>query len=129
MYAVDCWDMICATKHGRYSIEMHGRQYKWTVRFGDGMVFMLHSDGFAVYCSIHSNIKAVRRRGQSKLMLDALATGLPLMLTELKKKKDVAVNDETMLAYSEGVQSITSIQEYHHSYKSAGWIKNENRAN
>eukprot|EP00957_Ditylum_brightwellii_P048937 3713568-Ditylum_brightwellii.AAC.1 len=51
------------------------------------------------------------------------------MLTELKKKKDVAVDDETLLAHSEGVQNLTSIQEYHHSYKSAGWIKNENREN
>eukprot|EP00957_Ditylum_brightwellii_P108388 8268683-Ditylum_brightwellii.AAC.1 len=60
-------------------------------------------------------------------MLDALATGLSLMLTELKKKTDVAVVDETLLAYSEGVQKLTSIQEYHHSYKSADWTKNENR--
>eukprot|EP00957_Ditylum_brightwellii_P183912 14008634-Ditylum_brightwellii.AAC.1 len=51
------------------------------------------------------------------------------MLTELKKKKDVAVEDETLLAYGEGIQNLTSIQEYHHSYKSAGLIKNENRAN
>eukprot|EP00957_Ditylum_brightwellii_P181910 13858807-Ditylum_brightwellii.AAC.1 len=102
MYAVGCWDMIRATKHGRYSIGMYGHQYKWTVRFGDGMVDMLCSDGFAVYCFIHSTVKAVRRRGQSKFMLDDLATGLPLMLTELKKKKDLAVEDETLLAYSEG---------------------------
>eukprot|EP00957_Ditylum_brightwellii_P179255 13655819-Ditylum_brightwellii.AAC.1 len=128
-YDVDCWDMICAAKYGRYSIEMYGHQYKWTVRFGDGMVDMQCSDGFAVYHSIHSNVKAVKRRGQSKFILDALVTGLPLMLTELKKKKDVAVNNETMLAYSKGIQNLTSIQEYHHSYKSAGWIKNENRAN
>eukprot|EP00957_Ditylum_brightwellii_P094268 7177107-Ditylum_brightwellii.AAC.1 len=91
MYTVDCWDMVHAAKHGR-------------------MVDMLHSDGFAVYCSIHSTIKAVRRRGQSKFMLDAFATGLPLMLTELKKKKHVAVDDETLLAYSEGIQNLTSIQ-------------------
>eukprot|EP00957_Ditylum_brightwellii_P068565 5205628-Ditylum_brightwellii.AAC.1 len=64
MYDVDCWDMIYAAKHGRYSIEMYGCQYKWAVRFGDGMVDMLRSDGFAVYHCIHSNIKAVRRRGQ-----------------------------------------------------------------
>ena len=69
------------------------------------MVDMLRSNGFAVYHSIHSTVKAVRRRGQSKFMLDALATGLLLMLTELKKKKDVAVEDETLLAYSEGVQT------------------------
>eukprot|EP00957_Ditylum_brightwellii_P000503 39043-Ditylum_brightwellii.AAC.1 len=30
MYAVDYWDLIRATKHGRYSIEMYGHQYKWT---------------------------------------------------------------------------------------------------
>eukprot|EP00957_Ditylum_brightwellii_P013399 1012138-Ditylum_brightwellii.AAC.1 len=64
MYAVDCWDLIHATKHGRYSIEMYGCQYKWMVRFGDGMVAMLRSNGFAVYRSIHSTVKAVRRRGQ-----------------------------------------------------------------
>eukprot|EP00957_Ditylum_brightwellii_P194242 14793785-Ditylum_brightwellii.AAC.1 len=29
----------------------------------------------------------------------------------------------------EGVQNLTSIQEYHHFYKSPGWIKNEHRAN
>eukprot|EP00957_Ditylum_brightwellii_P131926 10059796-Ditylum_brightwellii.AAC.1 len=64
MYAVDCCDMIRAAKHGRYSIDMYGHQYKWTVRFGDGMVDMLGSDGFAVYCSIHSTVIAVRRRRQ-----------------------------------------------------------------
>eukprot|EP00957_Ditylum_brightwellii_P120770 9212155-Ditylum_brightwellii.AAC.1 len=64
MYAIDCWDMIRAAKHGRYSIEIYGHQYKRMVRFGDGMVDILRSDGFAVYCSIHSNVKAVRRRGQ-----------------------------------------------------------------
>eukprot|EP00957_Ditylum_brightwellii_P126759 9662239-Ditylum_brightwellii.AAC.1 len=129
MYALDCWDFIRVAKHGRYSIEVYGRQYIWAVRFGDGMVDMLHSDGFAVYWSIHSTVKAVRKRRVSKFMLGALATGLPLMLTELKKKKDVAVEDETMLAHSEVVQNLTSIQEYHHSCKSAGWVKNENRAN
>eukprot|EP00957_Ditylum_brightwellii_P185576 14128604-Ditylum_brightwellii.AAC.1 len=89
---------------------MYGCQYKWTVRFGDGMVDMLRSNGFAVYRSIHSAVKTFRRRGQSKFMLDVLATGLPLMLTELKKKRDVAVEDETLLAYSEGIQNLTSIQ-------------------
>eukprot|EP00957_Ditylum_brightwellii_P178490 13596751-Ditylum_brightwellii.AAC.1 len=29
MFVVDCWDMVRATKHGRYSIEIYGRQYKW----------------------------------------------------------------------------------------------------
>eukprot|EP00957_Ditylum_brightwellii_P077369 5878692-Ditylum_brightwellii.AAC.1 len=29
MYAFDYWDMIRAATHGRYSIEMYGRQYKW----------------------------------------------------------------------------------------------------
>eukprot|EP00957_Ditylum_brightwellii_P120514 9194677-Ditylum_brightwellii.AAC.1 len=129
MYAVDCLDEIRAAKHGRYSIEMYGHQYKWMVRFGDGLVDMLQSNGFPVYCSIHSTVKAVRWRGQSKYMLDALATGSPLMSTDLKKKKDVAVEDETLLAYSEGVQNLTSIQEYHHSYKSDGWIRNDNRTN
>eukprot|EP00957_Ditylum_brightwellii_P178544 13600021-Ditylum_brightwellii.AAC.1 len=39
-------------------------------------------------------------------MLGALATGLPLMLTELKKKKKKnVVEDETLLEYSEGVQT------------------------
>eukprot|EP00957_Ditylum_brightwellii_P007859 594977-Ditylum_brightwellii.AAC.1 len=32
MYAIDCWDLIGAAKHGRYSIEMHGHQYKWMSR-------------------------------------------------------------------------------------------------
>eukprot|EP00957_Ditylum_brightwellii_P155521 11837973-Ditylum_brightwellii.AAC.1 len=129
MYAVDCWDLIHAAKHGRNSIEMYGCQYTRMVRFGDRKVDMLRSNGFAVYRSIHSVVKAVMRRGQSKFMLDALVTGLSLMLTELKKKKDVAVEDETLLAYNEGVQNLILIQKYHHSYKSAGWIKNKNRAN
>eukprot|EP00957_Ditylum_brightwellii_P140498 10704246-Ditylum_brightwellii.AAC.1 len=30
MYGVDCWDLICAPKHGKYSIEMYRWQYKWT---------------------------------------------------------------------------------------------------
>eukprot|EP00957_Ditylum_brightwellii_P007370 558877-Ditylum_brightwellii.AAC.1 len=89
MYDVDCWNLMRAAKHGRYSIEMYGCQYKWIIRFGDMMVDMLCSNDFAVYHSIHSIVKAIRRRGQSKFMLDALATGLPLLLTELKKKKNV----------------------------------------
>eukprot|EP00957_Ditylum_brightwellii_P013150 993192-Ditylum_brightwellii.AAC.1 len=32
LYAVDCWDLISAAKHRRYSIEMYGHQYKWTYR-------------------------------------------------------------------------------------------------
>eukprot|EP00957_Ditylum_brightwellii_P079176 6021754-Ditylum_brightwellii.AAC.1 len=32
MYAVDCWDLIHTAKHGRYSIEMYGRQYIWMSR-------------------------------------------------------------------------------------------------
>eukprot|EP00957_Ditylum_brightwellii_P092538 7046955-Ditylum_brightwellii.AAC.1 len=31
MYSVDCWDLIHAPKHGRYSVEMYSRVGKWTM--------------------------------------------------------------------------------------------------
>eukprot|EP00957_Ditylum_brightwellii_P030513 2311045-Ditylum_brightwellii.AAC.1 len=31
MYGVDCWDLIHAPTHGRYSVEMYGCVGKWTV--------------------------------------------------------------------------------------------------
>eukprot|EP00957_Ditylum_brightwellii_P097388 7417392-Ditylum_brightwellii.AAC.1 len=30
MYGVDCWDLIHVPKHGKYLIEMYGRQCKRT---------------------------------------------------------------------------------------------------
>eukprot|EP00957_Ditylum_brightwellii_P030022 2272280-Ditylum_brightwellii.AAC.1 len=49
MYGVDCWDLIRALKHGRYSVEMYGRVGKWTVRFGDGLCDLLQANGFSCY--------------------------------------------------------------------------------
>eukprot|EP00957_Ditylum_brightwellii_P207226 15352051-Ditylum_brightwellii.AAC.1 len=69
------------------------------------------------------------QRGQSKFMMEALAQGLPLMLTELKKKRDTANKDDMIQSYTESNQNHTSSAEYHHSFKSAGFIKNQNRAN
>eukprot|EP00957_Ditylum_brightwellii_P144975 11042071-Ditylum_brightwellii.AAC.1 len=69
------------------------------------------------------------QRGQSKFMMEALGRGLPLMLTELKKKRDTADNDDMTQFYTESNQNHPSSAEYHHSVKSTGFIKNQNRTN
>eukprot|EP00957_Ditylum_brightwellii_P152296 11594762-Ditylum_brightwellii.AAC.1 len=129
MYGVDFWDLICAPKHGKYLIEMYGRQYKWTVRFGDGSADMLQSNDFSYYKSIHQGNKAVRQRGQCKFLMEALCEGLPLMLTKLKKKRDTTNKDDMIQLYTDSNQNYPSNTEYHRSFKSTGFIKNLNRAN
>eukprot|EP00957_Ditylum_brightwellii_P001917 147154-Ditylum_brightwellii.AAC.1 len=49
MFAVDCWDLIQAPKHKKYSIEMCGCQGKWTVRMGNGLNDMLRANAFCTY--------------------------------------------------------------------------------
>eukprot|EP00957_Ditylum_brightwellii_P103672 7898492-Ditylum_brightwellii.AAC.1 len=49
MYDVDCWDLVHAPKHGRYSVEMYGRVGKWTVWFGDSLCDLLRANGFSCY--------------------------------------------------------------------------------
>eukprot|EP00957_Ditylum_brightwellii_P006682 507508-Ditylum_brightwellii.AAC.1 len=79
--------------------------------------------------SINEGNKAVRQRGQSKFMMEALGKGLPLMLTKLKKKRDTANEDDMIQFYTESNQNHPSSAEYHHSFKSTGFFKNPNRAN
>eukprot|EP00957_Ditylum_brightwellii_P021005 1583491-Ditylum_brightwellii.AAC.1 len=52
--------------------------------------------------------------------MEALGKGLSLMLTELKKKRDTANKDDMIQPSS---------AEYHHSFKSTGFVKNPNRTN
>eukprot|EP00957_Ditylum_brightwellii_P165045 12565751-Ditylum_brightwellii.AAC.1 len=60
--------------------------------------------------------------------MEALGKCLPLMLTELKKKRDTA-NDDMIQFYTESNQNHPSSADYHHSFKSTGFIKNPNRTN
>eukprot|EP00957_Ditylum_brightwellii_P021704 1637231-Ditylum_brightwellii.AAC.1 len=71
----------------------------------------------------------MRQRGQSKFMMEALGKGLPLMLTEPKKKRDTANDDDMIQFYTKSNQNHPSSPEYHHSFKSAGFIKNLSRTN
>eukprot|EP00957_Ditylum_brightwellii_P203154 15333452-Ditylum_brightwellii.AAC.1 len=105
MYGVDCWILICAPKHGKYLIEMYRRQYKWAVRFGDGSADMLWSNVFSYYKSINQGNKAVRQRGLGKFIMKALGNGLPLMLMELKKKRDTTDDDDMIQFYTESNQN------------------------
>eukprot|EP00957_Ditylum_brightwellii_P081669 6212634-Ditylum_brightwellii.AAC.1 len=60
--------------------------------------------------------------------MEALAQGLPLMLTKLKKKKDTNKDDMNQF-YTESNHNHPSRAEYHHPFKSTGFIKNQSRAN
>ena len=66
----------------------------------------------------------MRQRGQSKFMMEALGKRFPLMLTKLKKKRDTADDDDMIQFYTESNQNHPSSAEYHHSFKSTGFIKN-----
>eukprot|EP00957_Ditylum_brightwellii_P207720 15354252-Ditylum_brightwellii.AAC.1 len=105
MYGVDCWDLIHVPKHGKYLIEMYGQQYKSMVRFGDCSADMLGPNVFPYYKSIHQGNKAVRQRGHSKFVMEALGKGLSLMLTKLKKKRDTADKDDMIQLYTESNQN------------------------
>eukprot|EP00957_Ditylum_brightwellii_P064461 4891593-Ditylum_brightwellii.AAC.1 len=129
MYGVDSWDLICAPKHGKYVIDMYGRQYKLMVRFGDSSANMLWSNTFSYHKRINQRNKAARQRDQSKFTMKALGKGLQLMLTELNKKRDNAKDDDTIQFYTESNQNYPSSTEYHHSFKSTGFIKNPHRTN
>eukprot|EP00957_Ditylum_brightwellii_P046035 3492801-Ditylum_brightwellii.AAC.1 len=95
---------------------MYGRQYEWTVRFGDGSADMLQSNAFFSYKSINQGNKVVRKRGQSKFMMEALGKGLPLMLTKLKKKRDTVDENDMIQFYTESNQNHPSSTEYHYSF-------------
>eukprot|EP00957_Ditylum_brightwellii_P087384 6651819-Ditylum_brightwellii.AAC.1 len=58
MFAVDCWDLIWAPKHGKYSIKIYGCVGKWTVIFGDGLMDIQQANAFSTYRGVH--------RGNSK---------------------------------------------------------------
>eukprot|EP00957_Ditylum_brightwellii_P056438 4277763-Ditylum_brightwellii.AAC.1 len=62
MYDVDCWDLICAPKHGRYLVEMYGCVGKWTVQFGDGLCDLLRANGFFCYRAVSVGNNGIRRR-------------------------------------------------------------------
>eukprot|EP00957_Ditylum_brightwellii_P181065 13792881-Ditylum_brightwellii.AAC.1 len=61
--------------------------------------------------------------------MEALGKSLPLMLTELKKKRDTTNDNGMIQFYTESNQNHPSSAEYHCSFKSTGFIKNPNRTN
>eukprot|EP00957_Ditylum_brightwellii_P001397 109614-Ditylum_brightwellii.AAC.1 len=76
MYGIDCWDLICAPKHGRYLVEMYGHGGKWTVQFGDGLCDLLQANEFSCYHAVNVGNNGIRRRGQTKFITEALEEGL-----------------------------------------------------
>eukprot|EP00957_Ditylum_brightwellii_P042257 3200755-Ditylum_brightwellii.AAC.1 len=76
MFVVDCWDLIWAPKHGKYSIKMHGHQGKWTVRMGGGLNDMLRANSFCTYKACNRGNRQVRCHGQYKFLSEALDDGL-----------------------------------------------------
>eukprot|EP00957_Ditylum_brightwellii_P138645 10567346-Ditylum_brightwellii.AAC.1 len=73
---VDCWDLIRAPKHGRYSVEMYSHVGKWTVWFGDSLCDLLRANGFSCYSAVNIGNNVIRRRGQTKFITEALEEGL-----------------------------------------------------
>eukprot|EP00957_Ditylum_brightwellii_P155370 11827482-Ditylum_brightwellii.AAC.1 len=62
MYGINCWDLICAPKHGRYSVEMYDCVGKWTVWFGDSLCDLLQANGFSCYHAVNIGNNGIRRR-------------------------------------------------------------------
>eukprot|EP00957_Ditylum_brightwellii_P111645 8516127-Ditylum_brightwellii.AAC.1 len=75
MFAVDCWDLIQAPKHRKYSMEMYGCQGKWTVRMGDVLYDMLRANAFCTYNACNRGNPQVRCHGQYKFLSEALDDG------------------------------------------------------
>eukprot|EP00957_Ditylum_brightwellii_P000887 70516-Ditylum_brightwellii.AAC.1 len=76
MFGVDCWDLIRAPKHGKYSIKIYGHVGKWTVRLGDGLMDMQQANAFSTYSGVHRGNSKVRRHGQASFLTEALEQGL-----------------------------------------------------
>eukprot|EP00957_Ditylum_brightwellii_P200621 15293563-Ditylum_brightwellii.AAC.1 len=62
MYGVDCLDLVCVPKHGRYLVEMYGHVGKWTLWFGDGLCDLLRANRFSCYCAVNIGNNDIRRR-------------------------------------------------------------------
>eukprot|EP00957_Ditylum_brightwellii_P090608 6900489-Ditylum_brightwellii.AAC.1 len=88
MFAVDCWDLIQAPKHEKYSIKMYGCQGKWTTRIGDGLNDMLRANAFCTYKACNKGTSQVRCRDQYKFLSEALDEGFKQAVEELKQKKN-----------------------------------------
>ena len=78
MFGVDVFDQKRASKHRTYSIEMYGRQGKWTVRFVDGMIDFMLTSAFSMWSALAPN--NTRRRGHSYFV----STAVRDMLREAK---------------------------------------------
>eukprot|EP00957_Ditylum_brightwellii_P037076 2807247-Ditylum_brightwellii.AAC.1 len=76
MDGMDCWDLICAPKHSRYSVEMYGHVGKWTVGFGDCLCYLLQANGFFCCRAVNIGNNDIRRRSQTKFITKALEEGL-----------------------------------------------------
>eukprot|EP00957_Ditylum_brightwellii_P145635 11088763-Ditylum_brightwellii.AAC.1 len=63
IFAVDCWDLIQVSKHGKYSIKMYGCQGKWTVRVDYGLNDMLRANTFCTYKACNRGNSQVRCHG------------------------------------------------------------------
>eukprot|EP00957_Ditylum_brightwellii_P131183 10005779-Ditylum_brightwellii.AAC.1 len=72
MFADDCWDLIRAPKHRKYSINMCGCQGKWTVMIGDGLNDMLRANGFCSYKACNRGNPQVRQCSQYMFLSEAL---------------------------------------------------------
>eukprot|EP00957_Ditylum_brightwellii_P002018 155369-Ditylum_brightwellii.AAC.1 len=83
---IDCWDLICAQKHGEYSIKMYGCNGEWNFWFGDSLVDMLWVNSYSTYRGMRASDNRVRRHGQYKFVTKALEEGLQLDFNSLKNK-------------------------------------------
>eukprot|EP00957_Ditylum_brightwellii_P137992 10520208-Ditylum_brightwellii.AAC.1 len=123
MFVVDCWDLIWAPKHGKYSIEMYGYVGKWTMRFGDGLMDRQQASAFSTYRKVHMGNSKVNRHGQALFLTDALEQGLNWALSLSKCNSSKVFKDIVDLS----VYNPLPAEELHLQYKTKELTKNLNR--
>eukprot|EP00957_Ditylum_brightwellii_P041485 3141077-Ditylum_brightwellii.AAC.1 len=123
MFAVDCWDLIQAWKHGKYSIKMYVCVSKWTVRFGDGLMDMQQTNAFFTYRGVHMSNSKVRRCGYASFLTEALEQGLDWALSLSKYNSSEAFKDIVDLS----VHNPLPAEALHLQYKTKGFMRNLNR--
>ena len=66
MHFIDDVDLLRASKHGRYSMELYGKQCKWTIRFVEGCFDTASAQALKVFENVkaYNNIKTRRSHHQ-----------------------------------------------------------------
>ena len=73
MGRIDDIDNVRASKHGRYSMELFGRDRKWTRRFADGIFDTASAQAFKIYDNIKKLNNVKERRSHNTFITLAVA--------------------------------------------------------